>query len=464
MPRSDRWIRRAWRIFSAAALCALLPACTSQMERSPYIKDSVERQDFSAALDEIEKIDQKRSLLLYLYEKGLVLHYSGDYEGSNAALDRAEQVYEELYTKSISREAGSLLTSDNVLEYRGEKFESAMIHYYKLLNYRLLGRDDGALVECRKINRKLRAFRDSDDPVYPNDPFLQYLTGMVYFDAGELSDADVSLRNALDAYTALSERYDVEAPSTLLCDLARCAALLGDREEAARYRDSAGAACDSVPDPALGTLNVFIECGYISFKIEQNIVLPIYKDEVEKNPDPGQISKAAAGRYGEPIDEGRELDYLLRVAMPAILPSPEPFRDAEVRVEAGGRPLRARAEKVENLDVYAHEAFAARSGSILLKTVARGVTKYLGEEAADDHGFLAGLLVNIFNVATESADTRSWAMLPHSIRMARLDLPEGVYDIEIVLHGDIPEEDESYTVEGVQVRAGRATFANFRVN
>jgi tetratricopeptide (TPR) repeat protein len=434
------------------------------MERYPHIRDSVDRQDFAAALEEIEKMDHGSSLLLYLYQKGLVLHYSGDYEGSNAALERAEQVYEELYTKSISREAGALLTSDNLLQYRGERFESAMVHYYKLLNYRLLGNEEGALVECRKINLKLRTFRDSEDPVYPNDPFLQYLTGMVYFDAGELSDADVSLRNALDAYGALSDRYGVEIPSALLCDIADCAELIGDREEAARYREEARATCEPAPNPGHGALNVFLECGYISHKIEQNIVLPIYEDEIGDDPDADEIAHAVTGRYGQPIDDGRELDYLLRVALPAILPSPEPFEDAGVRVEIGGRTYSTRAEIVENLDAYAHEAFEARWGGILLKTATRGVAKYLAKEGADDKGFLAGLFVNIFNVVTESADTRSWAMLPHSIRMARLELPEGTYDLDVIVYGDLPDEDESYTIRGVEIRAGRATFANFRLN
>ena len=451
-------------VVSVLVLCFAASACTSHMARSPYVKDYIERQDFASALEEIEKIDKRTSLLLYLYESGLALHYSGSYEESNAVFQKAEIVYDDLYTKSLTREAGSLLTSDNILQYRGERFESALIHYYKLLNYLLMGQTEEALVECRRISNKLRTFGDSEDPVYPNDPFLQYLAGMVFFDAGELSDADVSFRNALEAYDALSDRYGVGLPATLRCDLAACAGLLGDEEEAARYRDEGEGCRESGSNPDYGTLNIFLECGYVSYKVEQNIVLPIYKDEVGDDTDPDGLAQGLTLRYGQPIESNRELDYLLRVALPAMVPSPETLADASIQVEVAGGLHRARAQVVENLDAYAHEAFAARQGIIMLKTVTRALTKYLAKEAADDKSFFAGWLVNLFNIGTESADIRSWATLPRTIRMARLELPKGTYDLEIVLHGQSLEEDESYTIRGVEIRPGRATFANFRVN
>jgi len=79
-------------------------------------------------------------------------------------------------------------------------------------------------------------------------------------------------------------------------------------------------------------------------------------------------------------------------------------------------------------------------------------------------GLFAGWLINIFNVATESADVRSWATLPQEIRMARLVIPEGTYDLALTLHGQFAEEDETYVIKGVEITAGRSTFLNLRVN
>ena len=447
----------------AASACAIQTACTSQMVRSPVVKDYVDRQEFDAALDQIEQINQGTSRLLYLYEKGIVLHYSGRYGESSAALEEAEHLFDDLYTKSLTREIGAILTSDNVIQYRGERFEAALIHYYKILNY-LHGSDmDGALVECRKLNNRLKFFAGSEDSVYVKDPFLQYLTGMVYMEASELADADISLRAALDAYSAVGARYSAELPATLRCDLARCGLLLGDLGAAAEYADTAVGCDANEAKSGYGTLNVFLECGYAPFKVERNIVFPIYRGEVNDDTNTDQFAMTLTNRYGEPVNDGLELDYLLRVAVPELVSSPEPFAEAAVRVAVNGHTREEPARVVENIDALAFEAFEARRGTIMLKTVTRALVKYLAKEGVDDQSEIAGWIVNLFNVATESADVRSWATLPQTIRMTRLVLPEGTYDLEIVLRGGAPEE-ESYVLENIEITAGRARFVNFRVN
>lgn len=448
----------------AATACAIQTACTSQMVRSPYVKDYVDRQDFAAALDEIEQIDKGNSRLLYLYEKGIVLHYSGRYGESSAALEEAEHLFDDLYTKSLSREVGAMLSSDNLIQYRGERFEAALVHYYKMLNYLFESDTEGALVECRKLDNRFKTFSQSDDSVYVNDPFLQYLTGMVYLDGGELADADVSLRSALEAYGVLGERYALEVPATLRCDLARCATLLGDRDAVDRYAENAEGCDPNEGNPGYGAVIVFLECGYAPSKVEQNIVLPIYKGEVHDDTDADRFAATLTNRYGEPINEDIELDYVLRVAMPELVSSPEPFAAAWVRVAVEGRPREAPARVVENLDALAFEAFEARRSGILLKTVSRALAKYLAKEGVDDKSELAGWIVNLFNVATESADVRTWATLPQTIRMGKLVLPAGTYDLEIVLGSAATEMNESYVIEDVEITSGRSTFLNFRIN
>ncbi len=264
--------------------------------------------------------------------------------------------------------------------------------------------------------------------------------------------------------TAPSEQgTPCEPPAALRCDLARCAALLGDLDAAAGYADTAGTCDPNEGKSGFGTLNVLLECGYAPFKIEQNIVFPIYKGEVNDDTNSDKFAVTLTNRYGEPVNESIELDYVLRVALPELVSSPEPFAEAAVRVAEGGRTREETAFVVENIDALAFEAFEARRGAILLKTVARALTKYLAKEGVDDQSEIAGWVMNLFNVATESADVRSWATLPQTIRMARLVLPEGTYDLEIVLRGTAPE-DESYVIENIEITAGRSRFVNFRVN
>jgi tetratricopeptide (TPR) repeat protein len=446
------------------ALCATAPACTSYIDDSPFIRSSLAEQDFDAALNRIDKINKRTSRLLYLYERGLVLHYQNRYEESIAAFEEAELVYEELYTKSLTLEIGSLVTSDNIIKYRGERYEAAMIHYYKILDFLYLGQPEGALIECRKLNHRLQVFRDDqDNTVYPNDPFLQYLTGMVYGAFGERVDADVSLRVALEAYDGSEATHGVTMPSQLYCDLIRSAYVLSDREAIERYQMEG--ICDEdepVPEGS-GVLTMFLECGYIAAKAEENIVMPIYKDEYNDDLDPDKYAHVLYDRRGHARNPDRKLEYLLRAAVPVMVETPFPFDDAEVRATVDGRTYRAYALIVENLDALALNAFEARKGQIVFKTIVRGLTKYLAKKTADKkEGKIAGWLVNALNVATESADSRSWSTLPRTIRMSRLVLPEGVHDVEVVLLDVFGGRDESITIEDVEIKAGRTTFMNYR--
>jgi hypothetical protein len=433
------------------------------MARYPHVKAYVDEQRFDAALDEIERIDKRTSRLLYLYEKGLVLHYSGRHEESNLAFEEAERLYEDLYTKSLSREIGALITSDNVIQYRGERYEAALVHYYKILNYVHLSDIDGAVVECRSLNNRLRAFADGGDDAYADDPFLQFLAGMVYLEAGEMSDADVSFRAADRAYGALAARYSIEIPATLGCALEFMEAFYGgapaegagdEERDCGAFRAGAGR----------GAVNIFLECGHAPHKIEQNIVLPIYKGECDGDTDSDEFARILTGRHGEAVRDDVRLEYLLRVAVPDLVSPPETFGALSVRATVDGRVESARADVVANLEAVAFEAFEARRGAILLKTVTRALVKYLAKEGADDKSEVAGWLVNLFNAASESADARSWSTLPRTIRMARLVLPEGTHDLEIVIEGSDAGGEEIHVIEDVRVVPGRSAFLNFRIN
>lgn len=457
--------RTAVLVMTAVLLTLFVASCTSYMRDSPVIKTSLAEGNYDAALDRIEKIDQGTSRLVYLYEKGLVLHYQSNFVASNAAFEEAEYLYDDLYTKSATREIGSLLTSDTVLKYRGERYEVALIHYYKILNYLYLGDPEGALVECRKLNQRLKTFGDDESNyVYPNDPFLQYLTGLIYASTGEYNDADVSFRIALNDYGEVGPVTGVTAPSYFYCDLVHVAQVLNDREALTRYQSEE--LCDTGADiPAgSGVLHLFIECGYTAYKVEQNIVLPIYKDEYKTNLDPDEYAEVLYDRYGHPINRRRKLHYLLRVAVPVLVPSPNPLGDIEARVTADGRTYRSYAQVAENIDLLATNAFQARQGQIMVKSIARAFAKYLAKQMAEDkQGEVAGFLVNALNVATERADVRSWSTLPATIRMTRLVLPEGVHDIEIVIFNVLGGNDDVLVIPGVEINAGQDRFLNYRI-
>lgn len=452
-----------WKL-ALLSVVLLTASCTSHIAHSPYIKASLTDQDYEAALSRIERIDKKNSRLLYLYEKGLVHHYQSSYEASNAVFEEAELLYDELYTKSLSREIGSLITSDNVIKYRGERYEVAMIHYYKILNYLYLDEPDGALVECRRLNNRLQMFADDEETVYQNDPFLEYLTGMVYLAFGENTDAGVSLRVAAQSYGEADGANGLRRAEHLYCDLITSAERLHDAEAAARYREEGHCREPVALGGDSGVLNLFLECGYVAFKIEENAVIPLYKHELTDGLVTEDYARVLYQRYGEPRNHELELAYLLRVAMPAMVANPFPHPDVEVQVAHGGKTYRSHAQVVENMDALAFNSFEHRQGMIIFKTILRGLTKYLAKRGVEKKkGEVAGWVVNAINVATESADTRSWTTLPQTIRMARLVLPPGRHDIEVRLFDPLGRNVETFVIPRVGIAAGRTTFLNYRI-
>jgi len=468
---------RAFTLPAIALVVVLLSgACSTYHKQSIEIKRSFTEADYEKALERVDEINRGSSELLYLYEKGLLLHYRDDYAESNEAFERAELLLEELYTKSVTRQLATLAVSDNIGKYRGTSYEAILVNYYKILNYSLLGDLEGALVECRRVNRKLEYLRDSEDVFFANDPFIQYLTAMVYRAAREWTDADVSYRVAASEYQELAADYGVEPPSLLYCDMMETARALGYDS----YPDSAFADCPRAPEPGEGVLNLFLECGYVAHKQERKLVLPIFKKDDTSDVD--ALAEVLAAREGVAVasyDGDRKIDYVLKVAVPVMIPTPVQWDYAVIRPQwrAPLEPDSALAEEVpptfddvdyrtdvvENVDSYALAAFEEAYGKMLFRTIVRALTKYAAKEGASNEDEALGWVVNWFNVATETADTREWTTLPEKILMARLILPAGRYDLRIRLFDGDGRHVDDVIIEDVFIGPGRTAFLNHRV-
>jgi hypothetical protein len=181
-PRRATWL---------APLAFALVGCASYSQVALQVREPLARGDLAAA--ESFLLDKKPGGdgLPYLMELGLVRRYREDFAASNEAFESAELLVDELWTRSISKEALAFLTSDETIPYDGEMWERVLVHYYRAMNYVDLGQYEEALVECRKVNHRLQVYTDAEDnpPTYSTDAFAQYLTGLLYEAGGDLNDA-----------------------------------------------------------------------------------------------------------------------------------------------------------------------------------------------------------------------------------------------------------------------------------
>jgi hypothetical protein len=309
---------------------------------------------------------------------------------------------------------------------------------------------------------------DAEGVFFVDDPFIQYFTGMVYRVSSELADADVSFRVAMAGYEELAGDYGIGIPGPLRCDAAHTARMLGDAGADTSMLD-----CPDASLPDTGELNLFLECGYVAHLQERNLVLPVFKDDDAEDVD--AFAEVLAAREGVTVAQYRtnsKVDYVLKVAMPVLVPTPVPWEYAVVTPvrrltdRTAGNPRfdeTAFAGIVENVDAYAAADFEEAYGRVLFRTIVRGLTKYAAKQGVSKKDEGLGWLVNWFNVATETADTRTWSTLPEKILMSRLVLPAGVYDLQVDLYNSLGRRVDRLIIEEVAVTNGRATFLNHRI-
>lgn len=473
----DTWFSWGGRASSRACsffavvmlLCtAALTGCGTHSESLTKVRESLLAGQTEQAYREFAAKKEKKDDLLYLLERGYLAHEAGHYDSSNIAFDAAELRADELYTKSISGEIASLITSDNTLPYRGYPHELVLIHYYRAFNYIMLGNSESALVEARKANQRLTELQDEKEgkSTYKNDAFMQYFTAMLYDSEGEHNDAVVAYRDAHRGYEDYANLYGTKAPPSLRSDLLSALNRIGAADEAGVLLERFPALESESQLRMKANTVVFIETGFTPFLDAVNITIPIFDDKDSKYRDCRGCEDDYAGvivsRYGDNIYawEGRDLtlDHVLHFSFPRMADFPSEAHSVSVACSVGNVP---QPTLVEPLDAIAKKSFNERIPKLLVKTVARALVKELARTQVKKEDKTLGALVNIFNVATERADTRSCLFFPRSIWMVPMELPPGIHRLEVVVRGKAGEEVERLPIAVEAPKSGIA-FARVR--
>ena len=402
----------------------------------------------------LQKHTPKKPDIPFLFELGTVAHYANHFQEGNAAFDEARRIAEDRYTKSISKEVGSLVTSDKMRPYTGTQYERLLSHYYCAINYVYLDQLEGALIECRRATRLINYFKGEDEKYdFFGAGFLARLSGVLFEATGEWNDAYISYKQAAEYYRNAAKKTGVEMPEDIGHSLVRLARTLGFSDELERYRKQYGE--PPARPTGTGELVLFYETGYVAPKREENLVFPILKtDKVDK---PDEFVPTLIGRRGKSYEDIK-LEYLLRVAIPTIDTSRPHYRGIEVAVG----DEKAKGQLVEDVEKIAIETLNAQSLIILGRTLLRALGKYLLYREANKQHEALGLLTNLAGVVTEQADTRSWRTLPNQIFMVRMSLPAGTHTLNLSFldaNGRVSGRD---AVTDIKIHPNRITFWNYR--
>ncbi len=217
----------------------LLAGCAglrSHKEQFADVDRQIAAQQYSSAVSLLEaskdRCYEKKDRVLYYLDLGMLYHYAGNARRSNECLTNAEEAIDELYTKSISKAAASLLLNDNVLDYSGETYEDIYLNVFKALNYLQQNQYDEAYVEIRRIDNKLATLEDRYGKIaeeynsvgdahkkfsvakiqFHNSALGRYLSALMYRAEGKDDDAQLDLEKFDEAWHSQSQIYNFPEP------------------------------------------------------------------------------------------------------------------------------------------------------------------------------------------------------------------------------------------------------------
>jgi uncharacterized protein len=390
---------------ACVALAALLVigGCATHSEARRSLVEHVRRGQYGNAEARVRELRLEASdkdAVMDLMDQGTVAHLQGRYRDSNQLLDAAKRQLDQLFGVQISDELEAMAWNEASKSFKGEEFERVMLCLLMAFNYLHLGSLEEAAVEARQINQRLQVYGDllrksNVTPHYTQDPFAQYLAGLIAESAGDTNDAFRSYEDALNGYDR-NAINGVAAPVALKAALYRTARVLNYAEAVQRY-----AAFASLPDAnpdewqRRAHVVVIVGVGQVAHKESRSWIAVDPQGDVIKVPYPVFV---------------RGFHYT-----------------TDVRVDTAGTP--AQVDVVHEVSTLAINVLDDKNGQVKGKAVAKALARYLVKKAAraiaaNTNNQVAGLAalftstaINVADIA-ETADTRSWMTLPDHYRMA----------------------------------------------
>lgn len=390
-------------------------------------------QEAEKLIADNQKLENGKIRFLYWVNAGVIEHLNGKFEESNEFFEKADLFIED-YRKKALEEGAAFLLNPKISTYHGEDHEVLLINYYKALNYYMLGDIDDALVEVRRMNLRLQALSEKykGEKKFTKDAYLHLLMGLVYEADRNYNDAFISYRNAFEIYESFYQNeFGVFAPKQLKLDLIRSAALAGMSEEQVSYENKFDLTYDANTEKEASVV-VLWNNGLGPVKEEWGINFSIIYSG-------GGWVTFANTKFGLsfPFYVGnQDLAGLtwIKVVFPRYVERKERFTSARIKSEGKSYEF----EKAEDLNKVSFHVLEQRmmkefGKSLLRVALKQAAAKKVGE-SSDRPG--VGAVLSVAASATESADTRNWQTLPHSMYYTRVPVESGKQQIEIELTGN----------------------------
>ncbi|MBX2930756.1 MAG: hypothetical protein KF781_02275 [Chitinophagaceae bacterium] len=456
-------------------MSVLFCSCVSYNARMNTYYNQLEQKQYSKALRTLDKtkfIQKDRNKLLFYFEKGKTYHLMQEYDSSNVYFNLADN-FIDTRKKNIGDVIKANLINPMMQIYLGEDMERFMMHYYKGLNYLYIHQPSEALVEARRItlaeNIQSDKFKNKNNR-YSKDAFALNVQGMLYEANGDINNAFIAYRNAVDVYlNAKGEYYGVQLPKQLQQDVLRTANQMGFYDQQQYYENIFKTTLQQENSEG-GYLILFLEQGAAPIKSEKSFYItkgigginsfyfydengyqtnvPFdFADYTYINMNDANLAKLRTFHVAIPYYQIRYSNtYNFTIATNNITYSTELAQNinslavnilkermfTEIANALARQIVKKLAEKA--VEASAEEIYKSSTKNKTDSTKTEQEKKKEEDkknEKAKNVGELTGLIANIINTATEKADTRNWQSLPAFIHYVRIPLKAGENTITI---------------------------------
>jgi len=468
--------KRILILFLLAAGFLVFSCTTRATKRFAELEKATDSGNYSAAIKTIQnkkKLYGKTNKYLWYMDLGVLYHYAGKYDSSNTYLGHALETYDDLFAKSVTNEAASILVNDNIRPYRSKPYELVLAHHFKGLNYQIMNKNDEALVETRQTQLMFQEWDRTDKKgvKYHSDGMFHYMSSIAYDAVGETDNSMISLFKSVEAYN-----QGVVALPLGIKDYAYHMLIKNDRENDTKLlKISTSAPTSKIP----GLNNDQTEIIFIGnagkgpvIKEEKwwgtwvaDGIMVLHHTGADGSmqtltlPAPG----IGGGEY-EKARKGRKTrsgtTFHVKFTLPKLVTRPSRSKSFTVNHKSLSSPVKT--EIIANYDRLGKQHMVDTHKATIIRTVIRVVIRTISaqktKKAVSGSNPLANLLLNIFtDVAAdqlEKADTRSCFLIPKTIQIARIPVEPGTHSLDVTVNGT----GEKRTFDNIQIKKGQKKF------
>ncbi|MBD3393765.1 MAG: hypothetical protein GF418_16660 [Chitinivibrionales bacterium] len=462
------------------ALCLAVACTTRSMRRIKLLEGVTETREYRRGIDEIRKSSKLYGNLnrfLYWFDQGVLFHYAGEYDSSLVCLQNAEQVLDDLYARSITNEAASLLTNDNLRPYRGRRYEQVFLHQLMSLDYLAKGEYDESLVETRKVQLVFDRFKSKDKgrDKYNDNGMSHFMSSLVFDVQDERDNAAISLYKSVAAY----RNGPIRLPSQV-AEVAYYRLLADDREEDIKLLELPkppvppekvhGVDRDATEIVVVGYAGkgpVLDEIVFWGTYVMGGMLIGYYKDPngdtvaVALPAPPLPQSEMRKMSQGERTRAGRT--FHIKFALPTAVRRPSKVHGFSAGTASSGR---IKSLMLADTDLLLERDIEDNRTATLIRTTIRVVLRTIAAQKAKQKLETASPIANLLvSVGTdvladqlEKADTRLSFLLPKSIHITRIPVEPGMHRVEASALNRSGGVIDTRAWDNVTVGAGEKTF------